>query len=124
MRSLILLSALFVFAGAMHFVIPGSYASIVPGWVPFPMAMVYLTGVAEVAGGVGLLLDRFRRAAAAGLILLLVAVFPANIQMLQDAIAANAPGWYRTILFLRLPLQPLLIVWVYRAGTRKAQVRN
>lgn len=120
MRNLILLSALFVFAGTMHFVIPASYASIIPGWVPFPMAMVYLTGVAEIGGGLGLLLERFRRAAAIGLIVLLVAVFPANVEMLQDAIAANASGWYQALLFLRLPIQPLLIVWVYRAGKFKA----
>lgn len=117
------LSALFVFAGTMHFVIPAAYASIIPGWVPFPIAMVYLTGVAEIAGGIGLLLERFRRAAAIGLIVLLVAVFPANVEMLQDAIAGNAPGWYQALLFLRLPIQPLLIVWVYQA-CRKPWVRN
>jgi uncharacterized membrane protein len=115
-RNLIFLSALFVFAGTMHFVIPAAYASIIPDWVPFPVEMVYLTGVAEIAGGIGLLLERFRRAAAFGLIALLVAVFPANVEMLQDAIAANASALYRTLLFLRLPLQPLLIVWIYRVG--------
>lgn len=118
-RNLIFLSALFVFAGAMHFVIPAAYASIIPGWVPFPVAMVYLTGVAEIAGGIGLLLERFRRAAAIGLIMLLIAVFPANVEMLKDAIAGNASGLYQTLLFLRLPLQPLLIVWIYRS-----QIRN
>lgn len=119
-RNLIFLSALFVFAGTMHFVIPASYASIIPEWVPFPLEMVYLTGVAEIAGGVGLLLERFRRAAALGLIVLLIAVFPANVEMLQDAIAANASGLYQMLLFLRLPIQPLLIVWVYRAGRLRA----
>lgn len=118
-RNLIFLSALFVFAGAMHFVIPAAYASIIPGWVPFPFEMVYVTGVAEIAGGIGLLLERFRRAAAIGLIMLLIAVFPANVEMLKDAIAGNASGLYQTLLFLRLPLQPLLIVWIYRS-----QIRN
>ena len=124
-RNLIFLSALFVFAGTMHFVIPAAYASIIPGWVPFPVEMVYLTGVAEIAGGIGLLLERFRRAAAFGLIALLVAVFPANVQMLQDAISANASALYRTLLFLRLPLQPLMIVWIYRIGVRRQKrLRN
>lgn len=118
-RNLIFLSALFVFAGAMHFVIPAAYASIIPGWVPFPFEMVYVTGVAEIAGGIALLLERFRRAAAIGLIMLLIAVFPANVEMLKDAIAGNASGLYQTLLFLRLPLQPLLIVWIYRS-----QIRN
>ena len=122
-RNLIFLSALFVFAGTMHFVVPASYASIIPGWVPFPVEMVYLTGVAEIAGGIGLLMERFRRAAALGLIALLVAVFPANVQMLQDAMAGDASGLYQAALFLRLPLQPLLIVWVYRSY-RGAEIRN
>ena len=107
----------------MHFVVPAAYASIIPGWVPFPLEMVYLTGVAEIAGGIGLLVERFRRAAALGLIALLVAVFPANVQMLQDAIAANASGLYKVLLFLRLPIQPLLIVWLYRAS-RRPRLRN
>ena len=122
-RNLIFLSALVVFAGTMHFVVPASYASIIPGWVPFPVEMVYLTGVAEIAGGIGLLLERFRRAAALGLIALLVAVFPANVQMLQDSMAGDASGLYQAALFLRLPIQPLLIVWLYRAGL-KPKIRN
>ena len=115
-RNLIFLAALFMFAGAMHFVIPAAYASIIPDWVPYPVEMVYVTGLAEIAGGLGLLIERLRRAAALGLIGLLVAVFPANVHMLQDAIAADASSLYQMLLFLRLPLQPLLIVWVYRAG--------
>jgi uncharacterized membrane protein len=118
-RNLLFLSAVFVFAGTMHFVVPAAYASIIPDWVPFPVEMVYFTGVAEIAGGIGLLVERFRRTAALGLIALLIAVFPANVQMLQDAIAANASGLYRTLLFLRLPIQPLLIVWVYRVCFRR-----
>ena len=122
-RNLNFLCALFIFAGTMHFVIPASYASIIPDWVPYPVGMVYLTGLAEIAGGVGLLIGRLRRAAALGLIALLVAVFPANVQMLQDAIAADASPLYQALLFLRLPIQPLLIVWVYRAFGRP-QARN
>lgn len=100
----------------MHFVIPRSYAAITPTWVPYPLEAVYLSGIAEIAGGIGLLIPRLRRAAGIGLIALLIAVFPANIHMLSMAIARDAADLYKTILFFRLPLQPLLIVLVYRSA--------
>ena len=117
-RNLYLLSGLFIFAGSMHFVVPRSYLGIMPPWVPLPIEAVYLSGILEILGGLGLLLDRFRRAAGIGLVLLLVAVFPANIQMLANAAESGASTLYVTLLWLRLPLQPLLIVWVYRAAIR------
>ena len=117
-RHLIFLAALFVFAGVMHFVIPGAYVSITPAWTRWKLAAVYVSGVAEIAGGIGLLFPQVRKAAGIGLIALLIAVFPANIEMLSKAIAAQASTLYQTVLFLRLPLQPLLIVWIYRAAIR------
>ena len=117
-RNLIFLSALFVFAGIMHFVIPLAYVAITPRWVPYALPAVYLSGVAEIAGGLTLLVPGLRKAAGIGLIALLIAVFPANIQMLSTAIASSAPTFYQTLLFLRLPLQPLLIAWVYRSAVR------
>src|SRR5688572_30350863 len=117
-RHLIFLAALFVFAGVMHFVIPAAYVAVTPAWVRWRFEAVYLSGIAEIAGGIGLLVPPLRKAAGIGLIALLVAVFPANVQMLSTAIATDAPAFYQTILFLRLPLQPLLIAWVYRAAVR------
>lgn len=114
-RDIFLLSGLFVFAGAMHFVIPGTYMGIMPAWIPYPLELVYVSGVAEALGGVGLLIPRLRKAAAIGLIALLIAVFPANIQMLVNAIYDHASSLYVALLWLRLPLQPLLILWIYRA---------
>ena len=107
---------LFVFAGVMHFVLPEAYAAIAPGWVPMPFQAVYASGVAEIAGGLGLLSARLRRPAGIGLILLLIAVFPANIGMLSTAVTTGAPAFYQLLLFLRLPIQPLLIVWIYRSA--------
>jgi uncharacterized membrane protein len=114
--SLIVLAALFAFAGTMHFVIPASYVSIMPRALPMPLALVYLSGAAEIAGGLGLLPRRTRRAAGIGLVLLLVAVWPANLQMLLNAQAAGAPAWQQALLMLRLPLQLLLIFWLWRAS--------
>jgi uncharacterized membrane protein len=120
-RNLVFLAGLFVFAGVMHFAYPAAYVAITPTWVPMQLQMVYLTGLAEIAGGIGLLTKQTRRAAGMGLILLLVAVFPANIRMLTTAVMTDAPHFYQLLLFLRLPLQPLLIVWIYRSAVRSAR---
>jgi uncharacterized membrane protein len=81
--SLYLLAALFVGAGLLHFLHPETYLRIMPPALPAPRLLVLLSGVAEMAGGLGLLLPATRRWAASGLLALLLAVFPANIYMLQ-----------------------------------------
>ncbi|MGV3710659.1 MAG: hypothetical protein ACO1Q7_17690 [Gemmatimonas sp.] len=111
-----ILAAVFAVAGISHFIVPGAFESIVPSWVPAPRAMVYISGVAEIAGAVGLLVTSLRVYAGWGLIALLIAVFPANINMLQMARDANAPGSYQMVLWMRLPLQPLLIWLVWTAA--------
>ncbi len=118
-RNLIFLCALFVVAGLFHFWVPEAYLAITPLWVPYRLEMVYLSGLAEIAGGLGLLFPLTRKAAGIGLIALLIAVFPANIQMLSTAIREGAPAAYQALLFFRLPLQPLLILWVYRSAVRR-----
>ena len=75
----------FVFAGVMHFVIPKTYRRIMPPYVPAHMTMVYASGVAEIAGGVGLMSPRHRRPAGWWLIATLLAVFPANLHMALHA---------------------------------------
>lgn len=114
--SRIVLAALFVFAGTLHFIIPGQYAAVMPPALPMHRALVYISGVAEIAGGIGLLVPRTRRAAGLGLILLLIAVWPANLQMLLYARAAGATTAAQTLLLLRLPLQLALMYWVWRAS--------
>jgi uncharacterized membrane protein len=117
--SLFVLSLIFVAAGILHFVTPNTYVGIVPPWLPVPLALVYISGVAEIAGGVGLLVERSRRAAGVGLILLLLAVWPANIQMWVDASARDASDAEKLVLLLRIPLQLVLIWWVWRAAVRR-----
>jgi uncharacterized membrane protein len=111
--SLYLLVALFVGAGLLHFWHPAPYLRIMPPALPAPRLLVLLSGAAEVAGGLGLLLPATRRAAAWGLLALLVAVFPANIYMLQIHEQLPIPTW---VAWARLPLQPLLMWWVWRVG--------
>ena len=106
----------------LHFGRPAIFERIVPPALPAPHLLVLLSGVAEVAGGLGLLLPATRRAAGWGLLALLVVVFPANVYMVGLASALHLPAW---VLWARLPLQPLLMWLVWRAaglarGTRPA----
>jgi uncharacterized membrane protein len=110
-----LLAVFFVGAGAIHFVKPEPYEAIMPPQVPYPRELVYLSGVAEIAGGLGVLSERLRPWAGLWLIAVLVAVFPANV---HHAIAADdIPGnpVSRSALIARLPLQGLLIAWAWKA---------
>jgi len=87
-----------------------------PPWLPAPDRLIALSGVAELLGGAGLLYQPSRRAAGWGLILLLLAVFPANVQMLLNYQRHGVAWWGALLLWLRLPLQGLLIWWVWRAS--------
>jgi len=111
-----LAAALFVAAGVDHFVNSEFFRRIVPPIFPAPRLLVAVSGVCEIAGGIGLLIRPLRRPACWGLIALLIAVFPANIYMAvspDQTTTGHIPGW---ALWLRLPLQPLLIAWVWFVG--------
>ncbi len=108
----------FVFAGAMHFVIPGVYRRIVPPYLPAHDVLVYASGVVEIAGGAGLIRKATRRSAGWSLIATLVAVFPANLHMaLHPDEFPKVPGGAAS-LWARLPLQAVFIAWVASAMRR------
>ncbi len=110
---LLTLAALFLYAGAMHFVAPGPFIRIVPRWLPAPAALVAISGACEILGGLGLLVPGTRSWAAWGLVALLVAVFPANVNMALHRLPFGkypVPDW---ALWARLPLQLLLIGWAW-----------
>lgn len=116
-RSRVLLGLVFVGAGVNHFATPRHYERIVPPSMKgSARSLVVVSGVAEIAGGLGVLLPWTRRLAGLGLIALLAAVFPANLYM------ARAPEEFRKIprwaLYGRLPLQPLMMWWAWRATQR------
>ncbi len=71
---------------------------IVPSYLPHHRELVYLSGAAEILGGLGLLPEMTRRAAGFGLVLLLIAVWPANVQMLIDARTSQEPRWWLALL--------------------------
>jgi uncharacterized membrane protein len=110
-----------VVAGANHFISPATYLAIVPPLLPWPTALVYISGTSEVAGGMGILLPQTRKFAAIGLILLLIAVFPANVYAAQYGMRIGHLAVARWMLWIRLPLQVLLIAWVYFAGWKTAR---
>jgi uncharacterized membrane protein len=106
----------FMFAGVLHFVKPGAYQKIVPPYLPAPAALVYLSGVAEIAGGAGLMVPATRRWAGWWLAATLAAVFPANLHMaVHPEQYPKVPGGAKALRG-RLPIQLLLIGWVLDAG--------
>ncbi len=115
-----LLAAFFVVAGANHFVNPAPYLSMMPAYLPAPAALIEISGVAEVMGGLGILYSGTRVLAGWGLIMLLIAVFPANLNAaLHGWPGVSLPSW---ILWLRLPFQLLFIWWVYQACISKTRL--
>jgi len=115
---LFVMGPLYVVAGVLHFLAPKVYARVVPPSLPKPVALVYLSGIAEVVLGVGVLLRRTRRVSAWGLVALLVAVFPANVYMATDEVGLelvpeSARGLARVGAWVRLPLQGVLVLWAW-----------
>ena len=115
----ILLCIFFVAAGLNHFISPDVYLSIMPSYLPMPLALVYISGAAEIVGGIAILIPALRISASWGLILLLLAVFPANIYTLQSGMRIGGHPVAQWILILRLPLQLLFIYWVYWSCLQK-----
>jgi len=111
----LLLGAFFLAAGSLHFLKPKPYVAIVPDALPRKRELVYASGVAEIAGGSGVLAPPTRRAAGWWLIATLVAVFPANVNM---AVNAERFRVSEPLLWARLPVQALLIAWVWRVAVR------
>ena len=116
-----LLAGLLAGSGVLHFTATDAYARIVPRALPRARAVVQVSGVAELACAAGLVLPRTRRSAGWSTTALLVAVFPANVQMALDA-PARRPR-YRALAYARLPVQVPLVLWavsVARGAARPA----
>jgi len=110
---------LFLGSGVMHFTHEKFYTAIVPKSLPNPKALVQISGVAEIAGAVGVMIPGTRKLAGKGLIALLIAVYPANIQMAMNADRYKQfPAW---ALWARLPLQFAAIALVWRGSQRSAE---
>ncbi len=109
--SLYTMASLYIVAGLFHFVKPRMYEGIIPPYLPSPRALVLISGFFEVAFGVGLLFEETRELSAWGIILMLLTFLPAHIYMLQSEKFRKIPRW---ALWLRIPLQFLLMYWAYQ----------
>ncbi|MEE8375872.1 MAG: DoxX family protein [Acidimicrobiia bacterium] len=119
-----LMSAFYVANGVNHFISPDAYLQIIPDFVPVPLAVVYVSGVVEIILGVAVLFGPTRMMAAWGLIILLVVVFPANINVAVNDLVFLGEEPNSLVNWLRLPVQAVLIVWAWwYTRVRRAQNR-
>ncbi len=110
--SLYSMSVLYIAAGVYHFVAPQFYVAIMPPYIPFHNAFIYISGIAEIVLGILLLFNNTRKAAAYGIVMLLLIVFPANVQMLINYMQQHNPNIW--IAVVRLHLQAPLIWWAWK----------
>ena len=106
-----LLGLLFIMGGIAHFTKVEFYLKAMPSYLPFHEIIVYTSGVFEIVLGLLLIINKTTRKAAFGIILLLIAVFPANVNMYLNH--ADFPDMSETSLLIRLPIQLVLIAWAY-----------
>ena len=114
-KAAVALSLGFLVSGTLHFTSPARFVEMMPPWLPWHLELVYLSGVFELLGAVGLLIRRTRRAAAWGLVALMICVFPANVHA-----AISAQRWYY---WARLPFQIVFIAWALYCSRPPADIR-
>ena len=111
---LIIISSIFyVIVGIKHFIDPNFFLAIVPPYLPYHLELVYISGLFEILFGVMILFPKYRYWGSVGLILLLIAVFPANIYLFQSVEAQKAIGATQEIATWRLPIQGIFILVAY-----------
>ncbi len=108
---IIISSVFYVIVGIKHFIDPNYFLAIVPPYLPYHLELVYISGVFEIVFGLMILIPKYRYWGSIGLILLLVAVFPANIYLAQSTQAQEAIGATQDIATWRLPVQGIFI-WI------------
>jgi uncharacterized membrane protein len=118
MAGRVILGLIFIVAGILHFVIPGAYLHIMPPALPAHLLLIDISGVAEILGGIGLLVPSTRRLAALGLVALLIAVWPANIYTAVAHLPLPGLAGQSWLQWVRVPLQLPLIywAWIYSRG--------
>ena len=99
--------------GALHFTSPEPFVRIVPAYLPYPGSLVYISGFVEVLAGAGLLVPQLSQAAAWVLVVLYIAVFPANLNQALNNIAIAGLPHDPPLIWLRLPFQVFLVTWAW-----------
>lgn len=115
-RMRLALAMALLFAGVDHWLTPGRYLPMMPDYLPWHLPLVLFTGTCEIAGALGLLLPRTRRLAAGLLALYFVCVFPANVHNAMNGLMVEGLPQVQWYYWLRLPFQPLIILWTLYAG--------
>jgi uncharacterized membrane protein len=110
--AVVVAAVFYIVAGSLHFIKPAPYLRIIPPYIPWHAAILRISGGVEILGGLGLFLPATRRAAAWGLVALLIAVFPANLYMAMHPAEAGASAIAPVLRWGRLPLQLVLLWWV------------
>jgi len=113
------LATMLVFTASAHFTkMKNDLAHMMPDWIPQPMALIYFTGLCEIAGAIGLVLPYLRHAAGIALIVFLIVVFPANVKAARTGVAVG--GKRATPLWLRASMQVLFIALTWWSALRNA----
>lgn len=109
--SRVFLGGILVFSGINHFLMPDFYLDMMPPFLPFPLALIYFSGIIEFLFGGMLQIEKTRRLVSLGVIFLFAAIFPANIYMAMTP--QNFPNVPVVLSYLRLPMQFILMYWAY-----------
>ncbi len=107
------MAAIYIVSGMIHFIDADAYIAIMPGYLPWHSQLVFLSGVAELTLGIGVLVPATRMVAAWGIILLLIVIFPANLSVAMNDLAYVGDEPSTLLNWLRLPFQLVLIAWAY-----------
>ncbi len=99
--------------GVLHFVRADAFVAVMPPYLPAPLMLVWISGVCEILGGAGVLVPRTRALAGLGLVLLYLAVFPANVHMALEEVPVDGAVPPRWAMWARLPFQALFIAWAW-----------
>ena len=110
---IIITSIFYTIVGIKHFIDPNYFLEIVPPYLPYPLELVYISGFFEILFGIMILIPKYRYYGSIGIILLLIAVFPANIYLAQNEEAQIALGASKNIALWRLPIQGIFIAVAY-----------
>jgi uncharacterized membrane protein len=115
------LALLFLFTCAGHFIAPAELAQMLPPWAPRPIALIYLSGVVELAAGAAVLLQSTRRAAGWFIIVLLAALLPLNIYAALERAPVGGHAWGPVYLLIRVPLQAFIAWWSWLFAARRTR---
>lgn len=109
----VILTISMIVVGVLHFLKPEPFVKIVPDYLPYHLELVYISGFFEILLGIGLLIPAVSSAASWGLIVLFIAVFPANINQVVNNIAIEGIPHNQLLYWIRLPFQAVLIAWAW-----------